>query len=118
MNKEEFWQTIESVNRTVPDGDHEMVVKRMCEELSHHSPQDILDWHLLTDLTDRLIVYSSGWYILSCPDQGLREKIDETLIPIYRGEAEVRPVFKLSASEFDEIVDRSPFTFRQSELTM
>ena len=73
---------------------------------------------LLTDLTDRLIVYSSGWYILSCPDQGLREKIDETLIPIYRGEAEVRPVFKLSASEFDEIVDRSPFTFRQSELTM
>ena len=47
MNKEEFWQTIESVNRTVPDGDHEMVVKRMCEELSHHSPQDILDWHLI-----------------------------------------------------------------------
>ena len=47
MNKEEFWQTIESVNRAVPAGDHEMVVKRMCEELSHHSPQDILDWHLI-----------------------------------------------------------------------
>lgn len=73
---------------------------------------------LLTDLTDRLIVYSSGWHILSCPDQGLREKINETLFPIYRGETEVRPVFKLSASEFDEIVGKSPFTFRQSELTM
>lgn len=45
MNKEEFWQTIESVNRSVPDGNHEMVAKQMCEELLHYSPQDILDWH-------------------------------------------------------------------------
>lgn len=47
MNKEDFWQTIESVNRSVPDGNHEMVVKQMCEELLRYSPQDILDWHLI-----------------------------------------------------------------------
>lgn len=32
MNKEEFWKTIESVNHSVPDGNHEMVAKQMCEE--------------------------------------------------------------------------------------
>ena len=47
MNKEEFWKTIESVNHSVPDGNHEMVAKQMCEELLHYSPQDILDWHLI-----------------------------------------------------------------------
>lgn len=48
MNKEEFWQTIESVNRMVPDGNHEMVSKKMCEELVQYSPQDILDWYLIS----------------------------------------------------------------------
>lgn len=47
MNKEEFWKTIESVNHSVPDGNHEMVAKQMCEELLRYSPQDILDWHLI-----------------------------------------------------------------------
>lgn len=32
MNKEKFWQTIESVNRLVPDGDHEMVQEQMRKE--------------------------------------------------------------------------------------
>ena len=73
---------------------------------------------LLTDLSDHLIVYSSGWHIPSCPDQALHEKINETLFPIYRGEAEVQPVFKLSASEFDEVVGRLPFTLRQSQLML
>lgn len=48
MNKEEFWQTIETVNRLVPDGNQEMVSKRMYEELVQHSPQDILDWYLIS----------------------------------------------------------------------
>lgn len=47
MNKEEFWQTIETVNHAVPDGNHELIVKQMCEELLRCSPQDILDWHLI-----------------------------------------------------------------------
>lgn len=47
MNKEKFWQTIESVNRLVPDGDHEMVQEQMRKELLHYSRQDILDWHLI-----------------------------------------------------------------------
>ena len=47
MNKEEFWQTIESVNHSVPDGNHEMVLKKMHEELLRYSPQDILDWDLI-----------------------------------------------------------------------
>lgn len=46
---------------------------------------------LLTDLTDRVIAYSSGWHILSCPDKGLREKINETLFPIYRGKLKYDP---------------------------
>ena len=33
MNKEEFWQTIESVNHLVPDGNQEAVEEKMCEEL-------------------------------------------------------------------------------------
>ena len=47
MNKEKFWQTIESVNRLVPDGDHEMVQEQMHKELLRYSPQDILDWDLI-----------------------------------------------------------------------
>lgn len=47
MNKEEFWQTIESVNHLVPDGNQEAVEEKMCEELLHHSPQDILDWYII-----------------------------------------------------------------------
>lgn len=47
MNKEKFWQTIESVNRLVPDGDHEMVQEQMHKELLRYSPQDILDWNLI-----------------------------------------------------------------------
>lgn len=39
MNKEEFWQTIDTVNRLVPDGNQEMVSKRMYEELVQHSPR-------------------------------------------------------------------------------
>lgn len=68
----------------------------------------IADSMLLTDMTDRLIVYSSGWYIMSCPDKSLLEKISETLFPIYRDEIEVQPVFRLSASEFEEIMCRLP----------
>ena len=78
----------------------------------------IADSMLLTDLTDRLIVYSSGWHIMSCPDKELREKINETLFPIYRGEAEVQPVFKLSASEFEEAFDELSYTLGQSNLLM
>lgn len=48
MNKEEFWQTIDTVNRLVPDGNQEMVSKRMYEELVQHSPQDILDRYLIS----------------------------------------------------------------------
>ena len=47
MNKEEFWQTIESVNRLVPDGNQEMVSEKMREELLQHSRQDILDWYII-----------------------------------------------------------------------
>lgn len=47
MNKEEFWQTIESVNHLVPDGNQEAVEEKMCEELLQHSPQDILDWYII-----------------------------------------------------------------------
>lgn len=47
MNKEEFWQTIESVNHAVPDGNHEMVIRKLHEELLRYSPQDILDWDLI-----------------------------------------------------------------------
>ena len=47
MNKEKFWQTIESVNRLVPDGDHEMVQEQMHKELLRYSPQYILDWDLI-----------------------------------------------------------------------
>ena len=78
----------------------------------------IADSMLLTDLTDHLIVYSSGWHILACPDQALREKIDETLFPIYRGETEAQPVFKLSASEFEEAFGERSYTIGQSNLLM
>ena len=78
----------------------------------------IADSMLLTDLTDHLIVYSSGWHILSCPDQALREKIDETLFPIYRGETEAQPVFKLSASEFEEAFGERSYTIGRSNLQM
>ena len=78
----------------------------------------IADSMLLTDLTDHLIVYSSGWHILSCPDQALREKINETLFPIYRGETEAQPVFKLSASEFEEAFGEQSYTVDQSNLLM
>ena len=68
----------------------------------------IADSMLLTDMTDRLVVYSSGWYIISCPDKSLLEKISETLFPLYRNEIEVQPVFRLSASEFEGIMGRLP----------
>ena len=48
MNKEEFWRTIESVNHLVPDGNQEKVSKKMYEELVQHSPQEILDWYLIS----------------------------------------------------------------------
>ena len=61
MNKKEFWQTIESVNRMVPDGNHEMVVKQMCEELLRYSPQDILDWHLILREYNRAAYRNDLW---------------------------------------------------------
>lgn len=78
----------------------------------------IADSMLLTDLTDHLIVYSSGWHIMSCPDKALREKINETLFPIYRGETEAQPVFKLSASEFEEAFGELSYTAGQSNFLM
>lgn len=48
MTKEEFWRTIETVNRQVPDGDHEMGCQKMYEELVRHSPREILDWYLIS----------------------------------------------------------------------
>lgn len=73
---------------------------------------------LLTDLTDHLIVYSSGWHIMSCPDKALHDKINETLFPIYRGETEAHPVFKLSASEFEEAIGKLSYTVGQSNFLM
>lgn len=73
---------------------------------------------LLTDLNDHLIVYSSGWHIMSCPDKALREKINETLFPLHRGEIEVQPVFKLSASEFEEAFGELSHTVGQSNVLM
>lgn len=78
----------------------------------------IADSILLTDLNDHLIVYSSGWHIMSCPDQALRERINETLFPIHQGETEVQPIFKLSASEFEEAFGELSYTIGQSNLLM
>lgn len=48
MNKEEFWRIIESVNQLVPDGDQDVVSQKLYEELVRHSPQEILDWYLIS----------------------------------------------------------------------
>lgn len=37
---------------------------------------------------------------------------------IYQGETEVQPVFKLSASEFEEVSDELSYTLGQSNLLM
>ena len=78
----------------------------------------IADSILLTDLNDHLIVYSSGWHIMSCPDKALWEKIDETLFPIHRGETEVQSIFKLSASEFEEAFGELSCPIGQSNFLM
>mgnify|MGYP000767797453 FL=1 len=55
---------------------------------------------------------------MSCPDNALREKINETLFPIYRGETEAQPVFKLSTSEFEEAFGELSYTAGQSNFLM
>lgn len=67
------------------------------ENIAHFlATYKVADSILLTDLTDHLVVYSSGWHILSCPDEELHQEINHSLYPLQRSEEEPQTVFSVS----------------------
>ena len=47
MNKDQFWQIINSVNQASPAEDRETRLRRITEVLSQYPVPDIMDWHLI-----------------------------------------------------------------------
>jgi len=47
MTKDQFWQTIDELNKTSFHKDQESRQVLMSESLHHHSLEDIMDWHLI-----------------------------------------------------------------------
>ena len=47
MNKEQFWQIIDSVNQASPAADQETRLRRITEVLGQYPTPDIMDWHLI-----------------------------------------------------------------------
>lgn len=56
MNKDQFWEIIDSVNESYADKDRESHRVRVIEEIAQHSLDEIMDWHLI------LTQYSNAAY--------------------------------------------------------
>lgn len=47
MNKEQFWEIIDTINQSFPGKDQELRLRQMVESLLRLSLDEIMDWHLI-----------------------------------------------------------------------
>ncbi len=57
---------------------------------------------IFTDMLDRLILNTSGGFIMDCPNQELCRKIIPILAPIQMGEAEAQEIQMITREQWDE----------------
>ena len=65
---------------------------------NHYTAEKIV----LTDMLDRLILDTTGGFIMTCPDQELCRNIIPLLAPIQMGECEAEEIPMVSREVFDE----------------
>lgn len=65
------------------------------------------EWIIITDLLDREILSTYGWFIDRCIDQGLLKEVMSVLVPIQLGEAEPKPLLSVTEDVLDEYLSQN-----------
>lgn len=60
------------------------------------------DKMIITDIVDRPVLSTIGYFIDKCPDQELLDEVKKTLIPIQTGESEAKSFFCPTLDEVEE----------------
>lgn len=61
---------------------------------------------VITDLLDREIASTFGWFIDRCPDQRLLREITSVLVPIQMGETEPEPILLATEEELERYLEQ------------